>query len=194
MKFWFGISAAMFVFGIAIGFYVAVNSSKQLAVLGATGAIIAIFSGLGTATTAMNLLLQWSREPILRFGTTAPNSERVYHLHVTKTRGKGVVENCAAFLTVEDTIVTDSPTIWSLYGKRQINIGDVDVHARLFKVVNGETIIFPVANEIQGLDMENPYPLKQVIDKWLTLRMVSTSGNIPKPFKDTIGNIVGFHK
>jgi hypothetical protein len=189
-KFWFAMSAAMFFFGMAIGFYVTVYFSKQLAALGAAGVIIAIFGGAGTATTGMNLLVQWSREPTLRFGTTSPNDEHVYHLAVTKTRGKGMAENCAAFLTVNDTNVTDSATIWSLYGNRVVNIGDVDVHARLFKVVDDNTVLFPVANEVRGLDIENPYPLNQVLDKVLTVKMTSTNGNTPKPFRETIRNII----
>ena len=101
-----------------------------------------------------------------------------------------MAENCAVFLTVKDTNVTDSATIWSLYGKRIVNIGDVDVHARLFRVVNNDTLLFPVASEHQGLDIENPYPLNLVVDNMLILHMTSTSGNIPKPFKDTIRNII----
>ena len=165
----------------------------------------------------MGLLREWYKDkreeektPVLEFDGIFVNNESVYFLRVRKTKGEGMAESCQGFFTVEGTDVSHSPTVWSHAEARSYDIGDY-MDLRLFRVeeehlkdveasmigndgvVNmikvGKSILFPSAHLDQGLD-ENRKPYDQFTNRRLTVTIVAKKGHVPKPFTQTIAQIL----
>jgi hypothetical protein len=142
------LSSILLVSGIAVmsfigGFYIALYISNKIIVLGQAGNIIAAFTPIGVGVTVLKLIADWRSTPKIIFGQIRRNNEPPCHVRIEKTSGKGKAKNCEAFITVQDTPIQDSASVWSLGAKREVDIGGY-FELRLFKVERDRShILFP---------------------------------------------------
>ena len=190
------LSSILLVSGIAVmsfigGFYIALYRSDKIIVLGQAGNIIAVFTPIGVGVTVLKLITDWRSTPKIIFGQIRRNNEPAYHVRIEKTSGKGKAKNCEAFITVQDTPIQDSASVWSLGAKREVDIGGY-FELRLFKVERDSShILFPtwVAD---GQFLENPYPLNEFMDRKPIIRIHSDNASVPRTdkFDKTIRQII----
>jgi hypothetical protein len=173
------------------GFYVALYISNEIIVLGQAGNIIAVFTPIGVAVPVYKLIADWRSTPKILFGQIKRNNEPAYHVRIEKTSGKGKAKNCEAFITVKDTRVQDSASVWSLGAKREVDIGG-HFDLRLFKVERDSNHISFPTWVTDGKFLENPYPLNEFMDRKPIIRIHSDNASVPRPdkFDKTIRRII----
>ncbi|MGA9149284.1 MAG: hypothetical protein WBZ36_01800 [Candidatus Nitrosopolaris sp.] len=82
--------AATFGIGFAAGFYFVFYSHQQIQTMGATGYILAGFSGLGLMVTLYGAVNTWANTP--RLGSkNLYSKDNIHYLRYEKTAGKGMV-------------------------------------------------------------------------------------------------------
>jgi hypothetical protein len=155
--------------------------------LGQLGVIIPIFTLIGVSVSMWKLFSDWRSTPKIEFGQIRKNIQNVYHVRVEKTRGKGKAKNCEGFITVEQTPIQDSASVWSFGAKRVVDIGG-HLDLRLFRV-EGEKILFPMWVE-DGKLSENQYPLTDFNDKKPLVIIHSDNASGPNKFDKTIQQII----
>ena len=129
-KFLLLLSGFMIIIGFTAGFYLAVALQKQIEVLIGAAVLLAILTWIGTGADFLGLLREWWKEkkeaertPTIEAGKIYKDSHNVYYLTFSKTKGEGVVEGCAAFLTIQGTNINNSAAVWEHAAMREYDIG-----------------------------------------------------------------------
>lgn len=151
-------------------------------------------AGGGSIVGTINIFWSLYKEPKLEYKGTGHNDEPAYHITLLKTRGKGKAHKCEGFVTVEGTKVYDMASPWSLYGKRVVDIGEVPVHLRLFKLIGRDYIEFLVVGYEGDVAQTIRCKYDDIVDKKLTVKMTSDDALIPKPYTHAIRDIISNSK
>lgn len=174
-------------FSFVGGLYVAFTYQNQLQFFGQGGILLAIFTPIGATVTLLKFILDWYKEPSLKYGKLSTNNEPACYLQIEKKK-KGKAKDCEGFVTVEETSVTHAASVWSLDNRRVIDIGG-HLDIRLFRLVGKDKIAFPVAHYERGF-IENIQSLDDIRKRKLTLEIYSVNASTPKPYIATIDEIM----
>ena len=194
-KFLLGLSGFILIVGFTGGFYLATALQKQIEALIGAAVILAILTWIGTGADFLGLLREWWKEkkeeektPTLEAGKIYKNTDNAYFLTLRKVKGDGLVEGCAAYLTVQGTSINNSSSVWEHAARREYDIGTRQ-GLRLFRVYRNTEIYFPAA----GIDThfgENPLPYNESIKKELIIDLQARKGNVPPTITKKILDII----
>ena len=195
-KFLIILSLSLLVVGFTAGFYLATALQKQIEVLIGAALILAFLTWLGTGADFLGLLREWYREkkeaertPTLEAGKIYKNQDNTYFLTFQKTKGEGVVQGCAAYLSVQGTNINNSASVWENDAKREYDIG-TRMGLMLFTFFEPDKLIgFPAADEYKGY-VNNHLISDETINKELIIDIQAKIGIVPSTITKKISDII----
>ena len=185
--------AAIFGAGFGVGVYVTVLLQKQLAALGASGYIIAIFSGLTTVIVIFNQLQEWRKKknaPTLSFHEIKMSQylkDEAYSIKLVLSQSGEEAKRCHSYITVDDyssTIVTR----WLDNNLQHMNIGETG-QLGLFTIVqneSGKSIFLATPPSSRAITLS----YGAFIDKKLTIKIVCENAKLDSPYVKKISEII----
>ena len=170
-----------------------VLSQKQLAALGVSGYIIAIFSGLATVIVIFKELREWKRKknaPTLSFDEIKMSqhlNDETYSIKLVMSPSSEEAKKCHSYITVEhysNTIVTR----WLDNNLQYMNIGETG-QLGLFTIVqeeSGKNIFFATPPSSKPITLSHG----AFIDKKVTIKIVCENAKLNAPYIKKISEII----
>ncbi len=192
---------AGFVGGFAVGVYITVLSQKQLAALGASGYIIAVFSVYTTGYMIFKGIQEWQTKrnaPTLQFNGVTMYSQPLAHprkdysLTVNRIPAmQGEAKNCHVYMTIVGYRHRPITSGWASNSLRNVDIGNTD-DLRLFGVEeeSRQIVFFNFPLTKRDVPITIPIPYDDIAGRDLTIKIIADDAKLPSPYTKKISEII----
>lgn len=196
--------------GVAGGFYLATALQRQIEALIGAAVVIGFLTWLGSGADLLGLLRDWykdkreaERTPTIDYSGIFRTDQRVeirgekytdttYLLRVELVKGEGMVNNCHAAVTVQQTSLAHASLMWTTPLSYQTSISRAKPeHLELFRLRQYDGDAKPKHFVFySGMHERDQMQSYDIVENVLSVTLGSENGNIPKPFVKTIQNIM----